>query len=167
MTSSNGNIFRITGHVCREFTSPDEFPAQRPVTWTFDDFFDLHLIRRLSKQWWGWWFETLSRPLWRHCNVWRICKTVTYELNIWWGLLYILRLNVAHFADDIYKCNFLKENCCILIKVSLKFVPKGPIDYKIGHYLYRLGKWLGANQTICQYLSLWWSSHWKQRSSIW
>ena len=24
--------------------------------------------RRLSKQSWGWWFETLSRPLWRHCN---------------------------------------------------------------------------------------------------
>ena len=24
---------------------------------------------RLSKQSWGWWFETLSRPLWRHCNV--------------------------------------------------------------------------------------------------
>ena len=22
----------------------------------------------LSKQSWGWWFETLSRPLWRHCN---------------------------------------------------------------------------------------------------
>ena len=23
---------------------------------------------RLSKQWWGWWFETASRPLWRHSN---------------------------------------------------------------------------------------------------
>ena len=45
-----------------------EFPAQRPVTRSFDVFFDLHLNKRLSKQWWGWWFETLSRPLWRHCN---------------------------------------------------------------------------------------------------
>ena len=26
------------------------------------------LNKRLSKQLWGWWFETLSRPLWRHCN---------------------------------------------------------------------------------------------------
>ena len=25
--------------------------------------------KRLSKQWWGWWFETTSSPLWRHCNV--------------------------------------------------------------------------------------------------
>ena len=45
-----------------------EFPAQRPVTRSFDVFFDLHLNKRLSKQWWGWWFETPSLPLWRHCN---------------------------------------------------------------------------------------------------
>ena len=47
---------------------PGEFPAQRQVTRSFDVFFDLHLNKRLSKQSWGWWFETLSRPLWRHCN---------------------------------------------------------------------------------------------------
>ena len=41
MTSSNGNIFRITGHLCGEFTGPGEFPAQRPVTRSFDVFFDL------------------------------------------------------------------------------------------------------------------------------
>ena len=40
---------------------PGEFPAQRPVTRSFDVFFDLCLNKR--------WFETLSRPLWRHCNV--------------------------------------------------------------------------------------------------
>ena len=45
-----------------------EFPAQRPVTRSFDVFFDLRLNKRLSKQWWGWWFETPSRPLWCHCN---------------------------------------------------------------------------------------------------
>ena len=46
-----------------------EFPAQRPVTRSFDVFFDLRLSKRLNKQSWGWWFETLSHPLWRHCNV--------------------------------------------------------------------------------------------------
>ena len=30
MTSSNENIFRVTGHLCGEFTGPGEFPAQRP-----------------------------------------------------------------------------------------------------------------------------------------
>ena len=40
-----------------------EFPAQRPVTRSFDVFFDLHSNKRLSKQSWGWWFGTPSRPL--------------------------------------------------------------------------------------------------------
>ena len=48
---------------------PGEFPAQRPVTRSFAIFFDLRLNKRLSKQSWGWWFETPSRPLWRHRNV--------------------------------------------------------------------------------------------------
>ena len=47
---------------------PGEFQTQRPVTRSFDGFFDLRLNKRLSKQCWGWWFETLSCPLWRHCN---------------------------------------------------------------------------------------------------
>ena len=46
-----------------------EFPAQRPVTRSFDVFFDLRPNKRLSKQSWGWWFETPSPPLWRHRNV--------------------------------------------------------------------------------------------------
>ena len=45
-----------------------EFPAQRPVTWNFDVFFDLRLNKRLSKQLWGWWFETPSCSLRCHCN---------------------------------------------------------------------------------------------------
>ena len=36
MTSSNGNIFRVTGHLCGEFTGPGEFPAQWPVTRSLD-----------------------------------------------------------------------------------------------------------------------------------
>ena len=43
-----------------------EFPAQRPVRQSFDVFFDLRLNKWLSKQSWGWWFETPSCPLWRH-----------------------------------------------------------------------------------------------------
>ena len=68
MTSSNGTIFRVTGPLCGEFTGPGEFPAQRPVTRRFDVFFDLRLNKRLSKQSWGWWFETLHWSLWRQCN---------------------------------------------------------------------------------------------------
>ena len=39
-----------------------DFPAQRPVTRSFDIFLDLRLIKRLSKHSRGWWFETPTRP---------------------------------------------------------------------------------------------------------
>ena len=45
-----------------------EFPAQRPVTGSFDVSFDLLPSKWVSKQLWGWWFETPSCQLWRHCN---------------------------------------------------------------------------------------------------
>ena len=51
MTSSNGNIFRVTGLLCGEFTGYRWIPrTQRPVTRSFDAFFDLRLNKRLSKQ---------------------------------------------------------------------------------------------------------------------
>ena len=50
MTSSDGNIFRVTGPLCEEFTGPDEFPTQRPVTRNFDVFFDLRLNKMIN----GW-----------------------------------------------------------------------------------------------------------------
>ena len=47
-----------------------------------------------------------------------------------WGPVNILRSgqNGRQFPDDIFKCIFLKENVWISIKISLKFVPKGPIN---------------------------------------
>ena len=38
------------------------------------------------------------------------------------------RQNGRHFADDTFKCIFVNENVRILIEISLKFVPKGPIN---------------------------------------
>ena len=53
----------------REIHRSRWIPAQRPVTRSFDVFFDLRLNKRLSKQAWGWWFETPTYSLWRQCNV--------------------------------------------------------------------------------------------------
>ena len=61
-------FFRVTGHLCGEYPVPGEFSAQSPVTLSFEILLDLRLNKRLSKQSWGWWFETLTRPLWRHSN---------------------------------------------------------------------------------------------------
>ena len=47
----------------------------------------------------------------------------------------LLRLNTLrprqdgrHFTDDIFVCIFFNENCCVLIKFSLKYLRKGPIN---------------------------------------
>ena len=63
-----------------------DFPATRPVTRSFDIFFDLRLNKRLSKLWWGWWFESPSCPLWRHsngCVVSPIQVTYVYGTGPW------------------------------------------------------------------------------------
>ena len=64
MTSSNGNIFRVTGPLCGEFTG-HRAKASDAKLWCF---FYLRLNKWLSKQSWGWWFETPSHSLWRHRN---------------------------------------------------------------------------------------------------
>ena len=48
-----------------------EFQTQRPVTRSFDVFFDLRLNKRLSIQSRYRWLKMPSRSLWRHCNGWR------------------------------------------------------------------------------------------------
>ena len=72
---------------------PGEFPTQRPVTRSFDVYFDLRPNKRLSKQSLGWWFETLSPPLWRHRNVMKwgvVCKKqvssaeTRNSISPWW-----------------------------------------------------------------------------------
>ena len=40
------------------------------------------LNKRLSKQWWGWWFETLSWSLWRHCNALLTASRMTFQRKL-------------------------------------------------------------------------------------
>ena len=56
-----------------------EFPSERPVTQSFDVFFDLCLNKRLSKQSWGWWFQMPSHSLWHHRNGY---EGYNYNLNL-------------------------------------------------------------------------------------
>ena len=129
MTSSNGNIFGVTGPLCGEFTGPGEFLTQRPVTWSFDVVFDIRLNKRFSKQPWGWWFETPSLSLWRHCNdkVHSKGDLTLYSKGTMFNTLRP-RQNGRHVTDDSFKRIFLNGNVWILIKISLKFVPMGPIN---------------------------------------
>ena len=70
MPSSNGNISALPA-LCEGNPSVTRgFPSQRPVTRSFDVFFDLHLNKHSRRRW----FETPSRLLWRHCYV---------RVNLW------------------------------------------------------------------------------------
>ena len=136
MTSSNGNIFDVTGHLCK-------FPTQRPVTRSSDTFFDLRLNKRLSKQWGDWWFETLSRPLWRLRNnvipageLWGVYLeyfwedwTMTGELwgvycdyfeNVWWFLVSygvsVVPWRALSITGELWYfcCEHFGEDCSVL-----------------------------------------------------
>ena len=82
MTSSNGNIFRVTGHLCGEFTGPRWIPRTKAGDAELWFFLDLHLNKRSSKQSWGCWLETSSRPFWRHHN-----ELMSHSLPMWWDMV--------------------------------------------------------------------------------
>ena len=58
---------------------------KRPVTRSFDVFFDLCLSKQLSRQSRRWWFEMPSCPLWRHCNVTWWLGWVGLWGFLWWA----------------------------------------------------------------------------------
>ena len=49
------------------------------MTQSFDVFFDLRLNKSVSKQSWGWWFETPPSSLWYHCN-----ELIKSKTKPWW-----------------------------------------------------------------------------------
>ena len=103
--------------LCAE-TSPvaGECPAQRPVTRSFDVFFDLRLNKRLSKHSWGWWFETPSYPLWRHCNA-TVCATLSICL--------VLHCTPAYFsiliAPALYMYTILFDGHYVNLSILLPY----------------------------------------------
>ena len=63
-----------------------------------------------------------------HEGSWVIMVGSQPMLKAWWTKHMGPRQNGRHFADDTFKHIFLNENARISIKISLKFVPKGPIN---------------------------------------
>ena len=61
--------------------SPVNSPHKGQWRGAFDIFFHLRLNKQLSKQSWGWWFETPSRPLWRHCNKCKHFPVIIMKIN--------------------------------------------------------------------------------------
>ena len=94
---------------------PGEFPAQRPVTRSFDVFFGLRPNKRLSKQWWGWGFQTPSHPLWHHCNAFGAgcirAKAGVGELTVIIQVIHLQGMSCTSYVD-IYSTSLLTQNIC-------------------------------------------------------
>ena len=91
-----------------------EFPAQKPVTRSFDVFFDLHLNKPLAKQSWGWWFEKPPGSLWRHCNVHgHIHYNITHWNKCVWGISAVWNTRVNIFVPAISIINVF--NICLVM----------------------------------------------------
>ena len=88
ITSSNGNIFHVTGTLCGEFTGPGEFPTQRPVTRSFDVFFLICVWIN------GWVNNREAGDLRRHRS--------RYDVNVMWK-------KRVHRARQIWGCNSRKR----------------------------------------------------------
>ena len=76
-----------------------------------------------------------------------ICNMMIYMTRPWpgYGLeLYLISpgQNGRHLTDDIFKCSFM--NSFFFIQISLKFVPKGSIDYNLASVEVMAWRQIGA-----------------------
>ena len=94
-----------------------EFPSQRPVTRSFDAFFHLRLNKSLSKQSWGWWFESPSCSSWRHCigSRWLDSHTQTWMPHV--SIHYSERLGHLKSPEIVL---FGEKLICSIINTSWK-----------------------------------------------
>ena len=122
---------------------PGEFPTQRPMTRSFDVYFDLHLNKQLSKQSQGWWFETPSGSLWRQCNAniyelkSRHGYVITCPMKCRSEIIYPFS-NFSGYTGDVWEriSNFIPHfitDWSIMLGLKLNHVSKrGPLDLKPG-----------------------------------
>ena len=116
MTSSNGKFSMLLTLCVGNSPVTGEFPSQRPVTRSFDVFFDLRLNKRLSKQSWGWWFEMPLRSLW--CIVMKItidtytCLTTVTPMMLSCGWVGVGLTCIAWIIST-------SKKCCIIFHMRL------------------------------------------------
>ena len=108
MTSSNGNVFRVTGHWCGEFIGPRWILHTKASDAELWRFFYLRLNKRLSKQSWGWWLETPLLPLWRKCNVIWYGLDIHFS-NVKWVSLRLKSPTIRPFVQKLFQTN-MNEN---------------------------------------------------------
>ena len=84
----------------------------------------------ISQHWFRWWLGAVRQQVITCANVdLYLCHHMaSLGLNELTHCNTLTRQNRHHFADDRFKCIFLNENLLSLIKISLKFIPMGPVN---------------------------------------
>ena len=104
-------------------------PQQRPVTRSFNVFFDLRQNKRLSKQSRPRWFETPSRSLWRHCNVTQGKYHPSWRFTLF---LFHIHRSIPSWYETIVKID--RENpeiqCHDIVEVTVHDFIVGPTPFK-------------------------------------
>ena len=143
---------------------PGEFPTQRPVTRSFDVYFDLSPNKRLSKHSWGWWFETLSGPLWRHSNDTSTHVSITglIKLTARQSVLYHCLGNL-HWQYVVHKIHPMHHSIYCLTADNYQI--------KNDSTKMTVFSWLHINNCMCWHIlqfsvrTMWWPKRGVRRSS--
>ena len=158
MASSNGNIFRVTGPLCGEFTGHStEFPAQRPVTRSFN----VSLICAWTN---GWVNNRDAGDLRRH--------HAHYDVTVMW-----IRVLVKHIPMWPWNGFIVDPGANALPQPTLTFCPLDHLVHQLNRYRTRQCIWnvvcmmsaillrpqsAGLNE---EFVGLFWvrafSGHWK------
>ena len=108
-----------------------EFPTQRAGTRSFDVFFNLRFNQQLSQQLRRRWFETSSRPLWRHYNVkpWSLVSvydTHDYKISVIHTFYPRLVMSIVVVScirpSGCCPTRCYRSNCLRVSRISLQFV---------------------------------------------
>ena len=123
MTSSNGNIFRVTGPLWGEFTGHRWIPLTSQ--WRGALMFSLI---------WPWTNGRINNrdagDLRHHCVHDDVTVILASPEKQIWSLKYVNKLwprqNGRHFADGVFECIFFSQNVLIFINISSNFFAVGP-----------------------------------------
>ena len=95
-----------------------EFPPQRPVTRSFDVFFDLRLNKRLSKPSRRWWFETSSRSIWRHWSAMDQTLPLSPFRQWCWVEFHLASIMAEHGKWRVMACQLAAWNCFSVVLIT-------------------------------------------------
>ena len=90
-----------------------EFPSQRPVTQSFEIFFDVRLNKRMIKKSIRRWIETKLRSLCRYCNdMQRVVKTFDVHMHEQWQRCCWYASNHSVMMADLRLCKIVRYSSC-------------------------------------------------------